>query len=572
MISKTVRKFFDSTTLRLGIASLLVVSGILMLTHQSSSASLVGIKVDLISGHDWNHFAGTTVNGTKLDIKPLNRAIVNQDGTFGQYNPPVNIRGPYLKYSGDILLNYNISNISDSDGSILDVYGSVPGIYDEWRYEKPRARLSVYSTNAKLEYWDGTSSNPSGSQNWTISSGSSAAVSLTRKKDALLISVNGQQLGQINSKELFKSGQLWFGADASNGSSGWTLNSLSVTPQKGSRLQVIDNNITPTAVNTQSLRYLAQKNPRHLPIGAALSSYVLFSDPVYSKVAATQFSMLTPENELKPQFVHPSPGVYSFTDADSLVEFAQANGMMVHGHTLVFSEANPLWMQNSPLNQRQSIMSDHITTVVGHYKNQINEWDVVNEPLSDDEQDYGNASDLRNNIWEQAMGEQYIDTAFISARSANPNAKLYINEYGLEADGPRWDEFIKLLQRLQARQVPIDGVGFQAHVYEPGDEIDPLILQKHMKQLSAMGLSSRISEIDVYGDNPVLQGNQYSAALSACLNSPTCSSFSTWGITDKYGSTTETGAYPLELGNDLLWNSRLQPKSAQRQLAQQLKK
>src|SRR3990167_4511535 len=289
---------------------------------------------------------------------------------------------------------------------------------------------------------------------------------------------------------------------------------------------------------------------------------VLFADESYRTLALGQFNLLTTENELKPQFVHPQPDIYSFAEADSLINAGLVNGMGVHGHTLVFGEANPKWMRDSPLPKRQQTMVDHIKTVVEHYKGKVASWDVVNEPLADNKSGDTTSPDLRQHIWYQAMGERYIDIAFKTARAADTSAKLYINDFGLEADGDRWDSLLALVTRLKQRGVPIDGVGFQAHVYKKGDHIDPATLRRHVKTLANLGLASRISEMDVHGEDQQVQASQYSCVLQVCLAEPTCTAFSTWGITDKYGSTTEISSYPLEFGNDLLWGSDLQPKPA----------
>lgn len=117
--------------------------------------------------------------------------------------------------------------------------------------------------------------------------------------------------------------------------------------------------------------------------------------------------------------------------------------------------------------------------------------------------------------------------------------KLYLNEFGAEADGPRWDALYALVVRLKGRGVPIDEVGFQSHIHEAGDHIDPAVLRSHIAALAELGLSARISEIDVYGESPRVQATQFAGVLGACLSEPTCTSFSTWGITDRYGSTAE---------------------------------
>ncbi|HEX9679449.1 MAG TPA: endo-1,4-beta-xylanase, partial [Candidatus Saccharimonadales bacterium] len=262
-----------------------------------------------------------------------------------------------------------------------------------------------------------------------------------------------------------------------------------------------------------------------------------------------------------------------FTDADNILAMAEANGQAVHGHTLVFAKSNPSWMTDAPKKDLPKIMTEHITNVVEHFKGRINTWDVVNEPLSEKDEDYENGGPgLRQHFWEKAMGETYIDKAFSAARAADPSAKLYINDYGIEHDDKRWDAFLALVKRLKSRGVPIDGVGFESHVYQPTDEIDFKIMRSHIRSIAALGLDVRISEIDVTGTDPKFQSEQYVGVLSLCISEPSCSSYTTWGVSDLYGSTTVADRYPLLLGTSLLWDKDMKPKSAYSALQDVLKR
>lgn len=545
----------------MGILAVLIVVVSFYHSGTSETADLLAVSAkstDLISGQDWSHFTGATQTAKGVHIQPLGRAIVNQDGSAGQLNPPVNVRGPHLQVMGDFEVIYRVQSIPTNGKSSFYLYGSVPIIYDEWRVETPQLQINVARNEINVQIWDGNSDTLADQRTWEKQQiDANASITVSSVGSQIFISLNGQKLGSIGGHDIFKSGVLWFGADTTVGTSGWTLSYLAAESINGGQLKVVSgSSLAVSRTDSQALRHLTDVNSRKILIGATVANYALFSDPDYRKLVATQLSMLTPENELKPQFVHPQPDVYTFTEADSLVDFARANNMKVHGHTLVFSEANPKWMQETPLPDRQKIMTSHISTVMQHFGTKINEWDVVNEPLSDD------GESLRHNIWFVAMGENYIDIAFKAAKKANPSAKLYMNEYGLEADGSRWDEFVSLVKRLQARGVPLNGIGFQAHVHEPGDEIDIAVLESHMQVLAGLGLKSRISEIDVYGDSPQHQADQYAAALQACLGALNCTSFTSWGIADKYGSTTDIGTYPLNYGNDLIWDFSLRPKPA----------
>ncbi|OHB03526.1 MAG: hypothetical protein A3B14_03035 [Candidatus Zambryskibacteria bacterium RIFCSPLOWO2_01_FULL_45_21] len=520
-------------------------------------------SIDLLANQDWSHVAGVQVKSDgSLGITPLRRAIVSLDGNSYQPNPPVAINAPHLEVSGEFRITAALADTGENVK--IQFYGAVPVIYDEWRTQPPSIQLSISENQLAVMIWDGSDSSPSEEHTFKVSMNRSAKLEMENSTGSLTLKLDGRLVGFLSDHEVFSGGQVWFGFD---GSREWTLHQLRAEAQGDGKLRLVSPpSMEASQVETGSLRGLAAKQPRSLAIGTALSFNALFADESYRTLALGQFSMLTTENELKPQFIHPQPDIYSFAEADSLIGTGLANGMKVHGHTLVFGEANPKWMRDSPPTQLRQIMVDHIKTVVGHYKGKISSWDVVNEPLADNKSGDTTSPDLRQHIWYRAMGEQYIDIAFKTAREADPNAKLYINDWGLEADGDRWDSLLALVARLKQRGVPIDGIGFQAHVYKDGDHIDPATLRRHIKTLANLGLASRISEIDVHGENQQVQASQYSGVLQVCLAEPTCTAFSTWGIADKYGSTTEIGSYPLELGDDLLWDSTLQPKPAYRAL------
>jgi endo-1,4-beta-xylanase len=279
------------------------------------------------------------------------------------------------------------------------------------------------------------------------------------------------------------------------------------------------------------------------------------SDPSYAQVAfGGQFGALTPENAMKWQFTEPVRGLYTFQEGDALVALAQRNNMKVQGHTLVYGEANPAWLRQLPADQVERAMVDHIRIVVGHYKGKIATWDVVNEPFDDDEWDA-----LRPTLFYKAMGESYISKAFNAAHDADPDALLFMNEYGLEEDGDRWDNFLALVTKLKQQGVPIDGVGFQAHVYAASDTINPDVLRKHIQQLASIGVKARVSEMDVYSDDgTAVQVQQYRDILNACLAEPNCVSWTTWGVTDKYDYFRDDDG-SIQTGEDFLWNNKLQP-------------
>lgn len=556
-LSKSKLQNMRSPILYSSVLFLCVFVGVLYWSNQKRS------NVDWLNTPDWSHFTGAEYKDGMLYIRPTGREINHSDTSTAQPNPPVNVRGPHLKTSGDFRITMELSDVTN--GAIAQFYGQVPVIYDEWRQERGSVRIEAQEDEFTVRVWDGTAASSIDQRTYKVNLKDNVELSLVYRADDIDIEANGKILGSIPNHNIFAQGTVWFGADAKHSSNGWVLHALRAEGIGTGSVAVIPSpSLMVDNTQTDTLRSISSATSRQLPIGAAISIGPLMTDQYYRTIALSQFSLMTPENSLKPQFIHPQEDLYAFEEADSLVEAAHQNNMTVHGHALVLGKANPEWIQKTPEAEREKIMINHIRNIVGRYKGKIAQWDVVNEPMSEDGIDYSaTQKGMRKHIWSDAMGEEYIDIAFNAARAADPDAKLYLNDFGLEKDGERWEAFISLLERLQAREVPVYGVGFEAHVYHaPADTIDTTILKKHIQQLASMGLNSRISEIDVLGDDPNYQAEQYSDVLKVCLSEPTCTSYGTWGITDLYGSTTLADRYPIMLGDSLLWNEHYSPKSA----------
>ncbi len=526
--------------------------------------------INLLTGQNWQEFAGATTTKEGLHIQPLNRIIIHQDGSLGQPNPPVSLTGPRLSVSGDFIISAQMEKIN-TQGS-LRLYGKLPVIYDQWRLENGSVAIDVATSTIVVRIWDGSSNNSIDMRTYPFKLENVMVISIEHRANTLIISANKQILGAIPDHHIFDSQEVWFGADAAIGDD-WLLSALTVEPLNNGQVEIITPpSFKTTHDNPNALRNLAAAHPRKLRIGAAIAFDPLVTDEEYRKIAMGEFNMITPENGMKPEFIHPQIGVYVFTEMDALVDIALKNDQLVHGHALVYAKSSPDWMTKAPKKELQKIMVDHITTVVDHFKGRVVEWDVVNEPLSNKKAPYHNEqSGLEKNIWYEAMGEEYIDLAFQSAHQADPSAKLYLNDFGLERDGERWDALLGLIKRLKDRGVPIDGVGFESHIYGDGDYNDPDVLKAHLRKLATFGLKVRISEIDVTGDDPKEQVNQFLVALDACLCSANCTGYSTWGVTDLYGSTTRSDRYPAVYGTSLLFDTELKAKPAYFALQQRLR-
>lgn len=208
------------------------------------------------------------------------------------------------------------------------------------------------------------------------------------------------------------------------------------------------------------------------------------------------FNVVTPENCMKPGLIHPSQDSWRFERPDALVQWCADNGVAIHGHTLMWhAQTNDWFFRDGDKAAITKRMKDHIGTLVGRYKGKIQSWDVVNEAISDG----GNAEtaqteNLRNSSWLRALGPEFLTLAFKFAHEADPDARLYYNDYGIEA-GLKHESSMVLLKRLIKEGAPVHGVGIQGHWstgHIPYDALD-----KAISDYASLGLEVSVTELDV---------------------------------------------------------------------------
>lgn len=265
---------------------------------------------------------------------------------------------------------------------------------------------------------------------------------------------------------------------------------------------------------------------------AARQSFYHFPDgAIYSDIAAREFDIVTPENSMKMSVINPLPGRFEFAGTDNLIRYAKLHDMTVHGHPLVWHRLLPEWVKNTDIAEREGHMIEFIDRVLGRYADDVAIWDVVNEPVNDD-------GSLRSSIWSEAMGEQYLDKALNRARRGAPDAKLLVNEYDINKSGPKFDGLLALIERLQQRQVALDGIGFQMHVFSSFSTFDEL--RQNFEAIAALGLEIYITELDVSIDGEQTeqalqqQADVYRKIASMCVEQAACKALQMWGFTDQY--------------------------------------
>ncbi len=279
----------------------------------------------------------------------------------------------------------------------------------------------------------------------------------------------------------------------------------------------------------------------------------------------TQFSILTPENELKPDSVldvqrsralaaeDDTAVAVHFDAAKPLLDYAQKNGIKVHGHVLVWHSQTPEaffhegYDPSKPLVSREVMLlrlEHYIQGVMEYmqseYPGVIVSWDVVNESIDD------GSGKLRDSNWLKIIGEDFVARAFKLARRYAPEGTLlFYNDYNT-ALLVKQNGIVKLLESL-IPEGNIDGYGFQMH--HSVDSPSLSAIEASVQRIAALGLQLRVSELDIgipsNSESDLLRQAKMYARIMEILKaySDQLIAVQVWGVCDS--DSWRSGNYPL---------------------------
>lgn len=236
---------------------------------------------------------------------------------------------------------------------------------------------------------------------------------------------------------------------------------------------------------------------RGILYGAAVWSEPLRTNAALQAALARDCAVIVPSFETKWGQTEQRRGIQTYARSDFVVDWALRNGLAARGHAAVWHLNLPVWAGEALKEPGgPAILDDHIRHVMGHYKGRIVEWDVVNEAVEPRD---GAAEGLRNSVLYKALGPDYITRAFKVAREADPSARLFYNDYGIEYDSPDNEDrrvaVLKLLTGLR-RAGLVDGLGIQCHL-KVGNRFTPEVLRRFLGDVAALGLRIALTEFDV---------------------------------------------------------------------------
>ncbi len=238
-------------------------------------------------------------------------------------------------------------------------------------------------------------------------------------------------------------------------------------------------------------------------LGTALNGRQISGEDSLGQAAALKhFNSFVAENVMKCEEIHPERDRYFWADADAFIKLAEDNGKHIVGHCLIWHSQCAPWFFKDEKGERVSAatlkrrMRDHIHAVVGRYKGRVKGWDVVNEAIVED-------GSFRKSPFYEILGEEFIPLAFEYAHEADPDAELYLNDYGMNVPGRR-DTYVRLAREMKAKGLRLDAIGMQSHIGM--DYPDLKEYEAAMDSFINTGCKVMITELDMSALPTVYQG------------------------------------------------------------------
>ena len=274
------------------------------------------------------------------------------------------------------------------------------------------------------------------------------------------------------------------------------------------------------------------------PPGASVMTGQL-DDPAYVALFTRHLSQLTPEWEMKMEYILRPDGSFRFDAPDRLARFARDNRLRLFGHALVWYAQKPAAFERIDGDPRAfaAAYRNYILAVAGRYRGQAVGWDVVNEAVAED------GDGLRESLWSRNLGRlDHMRLAFEHAREADPGAVLFINDYNLESRPRKRATYLRLIEDLLKAGAPLGGIGNQAHL---NADLAPGEFTRSLRELASFGLPVHVAEIDISlnrargmfssrADLEARQARLYGEVVEAMMTLPARQRFAltTWGLRD----------------------------------------
>ncbi len=257
------------------------------------------------------------------------------------------------------------------------------------------------------------------------------------------------------------------------------------------------------------------------PFGAAMSRKLL-DNPRYQEFFRSHFNWAVFDNEAKWYANEPVRGAVSYADADAMLDWCEANHILVRGHNLFWSPEKwqPPWLTKLGTNELRQAVENRLESATAHFRGRFQQWDVNNEML-------------HGSFFRDRLGENIEPWMFQHAHELDPDVKLFVNDYNILSTDQNFndvqtDEYVAEIRKLLMAGAPIQGIGIQGHIWNENILEHPEVIKERLDKIAALGLPIWITEFDVADADEKSSADKLDLVYRTAYSHPAVAGIMTW--------------------------------------------
>lgn len=257
-----------------------------------------------------------------------------------------------------------------------------------------------------------------------------------------------------------------------------------------------------------------EQHERDFPIGTVMAAQPLATEPNYREYISEHFNWTVHENAIKWYATEPIQGLVDYSDADTMLEWAESEGLKVRGHTIFWApeQWQPNWVPGLDDMSLQAEVDDRLEDLVSRYAGRFRHWDVNNEMLA-------------GSFYADRLGPEIRNWMFERTRQLDPGAELFVNEFNVVSSN-KTDGYVRFIEQLDSAGLPVDAIGAQGHF----TEVDPWAVKIRLDKLETLGKPVWITEFDVVQDDEIDRADALEAFFRTAFSHPAVEGIVFWGF------------------------------------------
>jgi len=248
--------------------------------------------------------------------------------------------------------------------------------------------------------------------------------------------------------------------------------------QRDVEILVVDGQGQPVA----NAQVHVDQQQRDFPIGTVMAAQPLATEPQYRDYITEHFNWTVHENAVKWYATEPVQGQVDYSDADTMLEWAESEGLKVRGHTIFWApeQWQPNWVPGLDDVTLAAEVDDRLEDLVSRYAGRFEHWDVNNEMLA-------------GSFYQDRLGPDIRLWMFERTRQLDPGADLFVNDFNVVSSSTKTNRYIRLIEEFDAAGIPVDAIGAQGHF----TDVEPWAVKVRLDKLATFGKPIWITEFDV---------------------------------------------------------------------------